>query len=74
MDHDRSQTSSEKLQDLAAKRGGMSPGMTSPDSTQVPLRSSDGEPDEEALRGRGTAGRSQDRTQGDEPVGDEGGR
>lgn len=55
---------SEQLQELAGKHGGMHPGMTSPDSTQAPLRASDGEPDRDAMRGAG----------GDEPVGDEDGR
>lgn len=59
---------SERLQDLANKHGGMSPGMTSPDSTQAPLRADTGEPDEEATDG------SRDRTQGDASVGDEDGR
>lgn len=59
---------SERLQDLASKHGGMSPGMTSPDSTQAPLRADTGEPDEQAQGGSG------DRTQGDASVGDEDGR
>jgi hypothetical protein len=61
---------SERLQELANQHGGMSPGMTSPDSTQAPLRASDGEPDEQAMGGAsgGRGGR------GDEPVEDEDGR
>lgn len=55
---------SERLRELADRHGGMSPGMTSPDSTQAPLRADTGEPDEAAQRG----GR------GDEPVEDEDGR
>lgn len=38
----------ERLRELADKHGGMSPGMTSPDSTEMPLRADTGEPDEEA--------------------------
>ena len=60
---------SERLQDLAKKHGGMSPGMTSPDSTQVPLSAETGEPDEQATGGAGDRG-----TQGDASVGDEDGR
>ena len=44
----------DRLRELADKHGGMSPGMTSPDSTQVPLRADTGEPDEEASGGRST--------------------
>lgn len=42
----------ERLRELAEKHGGMSPGMTSPDSTQMPLRADTGEPDEDAAGGR----------------------
>ena len=59
---------SERLQDLANKHGGMSPGMTSPDSTQAPLSVETGDPDPQATGGSG------DRTQGDASVGDEDGR
>lgn len=59
---------SERLQDLANKHGGMSPGMTSPDSTQVPLRADTGEPDEDAISGAG------DHSQDDASVADEDGR
>jgi hypothetical protein len=38
----------DRLRELADKHGGLSPGMTSPDSTQAPLRADTGEPDEEA--------------------------
>jgi hypothetical protein len=41
-------SNAERLRELAEKHGGMSPGMTSPDSTQMPLRADTGEPDEEA--------------------------
>ena len=50
--HDLTGPNAERLKELAAKHGGMSKGMTSPDSTEVPLRASDGEPDEEAIGGR----------------------
>lgn len=59
---------SERLRELADKHGGLSPGMTSPDSTEVPLRADTGEPDPAAT------GDAQRRSQGDEPVGDEDGR
>lgn len=52
------------LQKRAAERGAPSKGMTSPDSTQVPLRADTGEPDEEAMGGRGgqqSSGGSADR-------------
>ena len=66
----------DRLRELADKHGGMSPGMTSPDSTQAPLRASTGEPDERALRG--DAGAVHDAAgggvRGDEPVADEDGR
>jgi hypothetical protein len=41
-------SNAERLRELADKHGGLSPGMTSPDSTQMPLRADTGEPDEEA--------------------------
>jgi hypothetical protein len=47
-------SNAERLRELADKHGGMSPGMTSPDSTQVPLRADTGEPDEDAAGGRST--------------------
>ena len=50
--HDLTGPDADRLKELAQKHGGMSKGMTSPDSTEVPLRTSDGEPDEEALGGR----------------------
>ena len=59
---------SERLQELANQHGGMSKGMTSPDSTQAPLRAIDGEPDAQATGGGASGGR------GDEPVEDEDGR
>lgn len=72
---------SERLQELADKHGGMSPGMTSPDSTQAALSTETGEPDPEAQgdRPRGIADGAAMRAlggnaQGDEPVGDEDGR
>lgn len=77
MANDRSQSSpasgaahepSERLRELADKHGGMSPGMTSPDSTEAPLRADTGEPDPAAKGG------AQGNPQGDEPVGDEDGR
>ncbi len=49
-------SNADRLRELAEKHGGMSPGMTSPDSTQVPLRADTGEPDEEAMGSRGNAG------------------
>lgn len=47
-----------ELQREAAERGAPSKGMTSPDSTQVPLRADTGEPDEDALGGRDASGGS----------------
>jgi hypothetical protein len=41
-------SNADRLRELAEKHGGLSPGMTSPDSTQAPLRADTGEPDEEA--------------------------
>lgn len=81
MAHDRSESSpasgaghepSERLRALADRHGGMSPGMTSPDSTQAALSAETGDPDPAA---QGTAhGGTHDSTQGNEPVGDEDGR
>jgi len=48
-------SNAERLHELAEKHGGMSPGMTSPDSTQMPLRADTGEPDEDAAGGRSRA-------------------
>ena len=50
--HELTGPDADRLKELADKHGGMSKGMTSPDSTEVPLRASDGEPDEEAIGGR----------------------
>jgi hypothetical protein len=59
---------SERLRELADRHGGMSPGMTSPDSTQAPLSAETGEPHPATQGGTGGG------VQGDEPVGDEDGR
>ena len=50
--HQQGGADAERLRELADKHGGLSPGMTSPDSTQVPLRADTGEPDEDAIGGR----------------------
>lgn len=50
--HELTGPNAERLKELADKHGGMSKGMTSPDSTEAPLRASDGEPDEDAIGGR----------------------
>ena len=46
----------ERLRELAEKHGGLHPGMTSPDSSQTPLRADTGEPDEEAGGSRAPRG------------------
>jgi hypothetical protein len=57
MDNDRNNQgknakgSTDKQTDQSGKRV-IGRGMTSPDSTQVPLRSEDGEPDMDAINGR----------------------
>ncbi|HEY0778331.1 MAG TPA: hypothetical protein VGD56_10245 [Gemmatirosa sp.] len=50
--HELTGPNADRLKELAEKHGGMSKGMTSPDSTEAPLRASDGEPDEDAIGGR----------------------